>query len=145
MKDVEQTDAVERQLRLRYYKAAGSMSYADECARYASSRANKLKKLLNNNVILLKSLRCIRSPFIVYSVIIGFRRCLLAAGCDMVHVDKSLCKFMPHNLIKGVQNIHKVIQKTGKATDQLYILDCSTPQENILSNSDAFTHSNFGE
>ena len=59
--------------------------------------------------------------------------------------DSLTCIFMPHNPIKDVQNIHKVIEKSGNINDHLYILHCSTPQENILKNSDWFTHSDFGK
>ena len=57
--------------------------------------------------------------------------------------DNKYCAFLSNNPIKARQNSFKFIKKTEDAFDHLYILHCSTPQENVLKNSDFFTHSHL--
>ena len=51
---------------------------------------------------------------------------------------------MPHNRLKNAQNPNQVIQQSGSADEHMYILNCATPQENILRNNEAFTHTLSG-
>ena len=72
----------------------------------------------------------------------------MSSGCDVFQYRKSngKCLFSPNNPTKGrinlVQNYQGILKKSfPEHVDELiYFLDCSTPQENILRNSDFFTH-----
>ena len=42
-----------------------------------------------------------------------------------------------------IDKYQAIIKKPLTSDELMYILDCSTPQENILKNSDFFTHTNL--
>ena len=70
----------------------------------------------------------------------------MGTACDMFsydHVTKT-CDFMPHNPVKGVQNLRDIVQKASVETKSVTILNCATPQENLLKNNAFFTHSYYG-
>ena len=65
----------------------------------------------------------------------------------MFYVDKAAkkCFFMPHNRMKNVYHLKDVIEETNPANDTTYILNCATPQENIVKNSNHFTNTLLGK
>ena len=75
----------------------------------------------------------------------------MSSGCDVFHYKKSdgKCRFSPNNPTKGrinlVQNYQGILKRSSLADidELIYFLDCSTPQENILRNSDFFTHTHL--
>ncbi len=71
------------------------------------------------------------------------RLCLLGTNCDMFQYSASKCTFIPHNALKD-ENLFNVITRDTTSVNSLYVLQCSTPHENILKNNDLSTHSYDG-
>jgi hypothetical protein len=69
-----------------------------------------------------------------------FRLCLLSRSCDMFEYASSSCSFYPNHQMKTI-NIHRLVKIDTSNAKNIYVLHCSTPQENWLLNSDAATHS----
>ena len=46
------------------------------------------------------------------------RRCLMGSGCDMFSYNYAtkMCKLMPHNPIKGVQNLIDILARPADLT-----------------------------
>ena len=76
--------------------------------------------------------------FILFS-----RLCLLGSNCDMFEYGSGTCKMMPHNALKG-ENLFKVATKDTSGASSLYVLQCSTPYENVLSNNDLYLNTYEG-
>ena len=51
---------------------------------------------------------------------------------------------MPHNRLKNAQNPNQLIEQSGSPDTHMYILQCTTSQENILKNNEAFTNTLSG-
>ncbi|TRY78181.1 hypothetical protein TCAL_06224, partial [Tigriopus californicus] len=66
------------------------------------------------------------------------RRCYFGSGCDMVEIDPITltCRFYPH---LGLKNEPWFTIVQDNAPTDLYVLQCSTSQENILYNNDFWT------
>ena len=56
--------------------------------------------------------------------------------------DKT-CKFFPHTTLKD-QNLFDVIVRDPTSVGSIYILQCSTPYENVLKNNDPYSQSYEG-
>ena len=73
----------------------------------------------------------------------------MSAGCDVFHYSKGSghCAFSPNNAIKNrinpINKYQSILKKQMTSDELVYLLDCSTPQENILVNSDFFTHTHL--
>ena len=80
---------------------------------------------------------------LVLTSLVFFRLCLLGTNCDMFEYSPGSCKFMPHNSLKS-QNLFRTIIKDSLGVKSIYILQCSTPYENVLRNNDPFTNSYDG-
>ena len=50
---------------------------------------------------------------------------------------------MPHNALKG-ENLFKVATRDTSGASSLYVLQCSTPYENVLSNNDLYLNTYEG-
>ena len=74
------------------------------------------------------------------------RLCLLGTGCDMFYHDVAAakCYFMPHNRMKNVYHLKDVLEETNLLTDTTFVLNCATPQENVIKNSNHFTNTLSG-
>ena len=72
------------------------------------------------------------------------RRCLLGTACDWFLVTESgvSCRFQSHVPFKGMVFPHKHVRRDFDAKS-LYILHCTTAQENVVKNTDFFTHSHI--
>ena len=67
----------------------------------------------------------------------------MGSACDMFYYNSanSNCQFAPHNPMKE-QNLFDIIQESSTdSNDDIHVLQCSTPYENILQNNDPFTQS----
>ena len=75
-----------------------------------------------------------------------YRHCLLGSACDMFVLDQTSkkCYMMPHNRLKNAQNPNQLIEQSGSPDTHMYILQCTTSQENILKNNEAFTNTLSG-
>ena len=79
------------------------------------------------------------------------RLCKVSSGCDVFHYrkDNGNCRFSPNNPTKGrinlVHNYQGILKRPfpNEVEELIFFLDCSTPQENILRNSDFFTHTHL--
>ena len=76
-----------------------------------------------------------------------YRHCILGSGCDMFYLntENKECQIMPHKRAKNLMNLNEVIEETGSKDDYLYILECSTAQENILRNNNFFLNNLAGQ
>ena len=75
---------------------------------------------------------------------IFFRICMMGSNCDMFEYGPSRCAFFPHMAMKD-QNLFKVISRdTSSSPGSIYVLQCSTPYENVLKNNDPFSQSYDG-
>jgi hypothetical protein len=61
----------------------------------------------------------------------------------MFQYSSGVCKFMPHNALKD-ENLFRVINRDPNSVNSIYVLQCSTPYENVLKNNDPFTQSYDG-
>jgi hypothetical protein len=80
-----------------------------------------------------------------YIYFLVLRLCLLGSNCDMFQYSDTGCSFMPHNPMKN-QNLFRVIPRDTATTAKksVYVLQCSTPYENVLKNNDPFTQAYEG-
>jgi hypothetical protein len=62
----------------------------------------------------------------------------------MFQYSASKCTFIPHNALKD-ENLFNVISRDATSANSLYVLQCSTPYENILKNNDLSTNSYDGK
>ena len=68
----------------------------------------------------------------------------------MFYLDTALtntegkCYLMPHNRMKNQFHLMNIIEETNSASDTTYILNCDTPQENILKSSDPYLNTLIG-
>jgi hypothetical protein len=72
------------------------------------------------------------------------RLCLLGSNCDMFQygTDKT-CQLMPHTPLKE-ENLFDVVVRDPSAVYSVYVLQCSTPYENVLKNNDPYSQSYEG-
>ena len=73
----------------------------------------------------------------------------MSSGCDVFHYSKNngQCRFSPNNAMKNkfnpINKYQSIVKKPIASEELIYFLDCATPQENILRNSDFFTHTHL--
>jgi hypothetical protein len=72
-----------------------------------------------------------------------FRWCLLGVACDMFMYNPKYtsCSFSPNQAMKRVNIYELLLPDIAYDPSNIYVLHCSTPQENWVHNSDPFTHS----
>ena len=87
---------------------------------------------------------------VVLNILININRnCLLGSACDMFVLDQNStnCYMMPHKRVKNAKNPNQIIEQPGSTDNHMYhmyILQCTTSQENILKNNEAFTQTLSG-
>ena len=79
----------------------------------------------------------------------------MGSGCDMFYFNFATtdCYFMPHNPVKGVQNLNDVLTRSMLTADlqsdvlqeAVFVLSCAAPQENVLKNSEFYRRTTEGE
>ena len=90
------------------------------------------------------------TPLHTYGVvkfIFSCRMCTLGTACDMVEYEKDSgrCRFFPHTSLKrrNTYDVMKVADEKNKR--DIYVLQCSPAQENLLRNNDFSSQSSEGE
>ena len=69
----------------------------------------------------------------------------MTRGCDLFKEHKRGCYFAIRSQNKKNGNLHRGLKPGTPILDDIYILQCATPQENVLKSSDVYLNTLEGE